>query len=370
MPAYASEIEWGRLPAAELGGGRRQARSSSIPMGATEQHGPHLPIMVDHRLAFEVACRAARIVAGRALVLVTPVIPFGMSEHHVARRHDHARLCHYGGRSRVRGRVGDSAGLSPGLRAQRPWRQRRAARDDRHGADGRHRLPIACATYWQLAENEIAAILERQDRVLHACEAETSMIWRSSQRRSRPRSCPVPRPAGAGTVGDCGRRIPASIAGASSAAARRTASSGMPARPAARRASACLRRPRRRSPRPSSMRRCGRRRSEPPHVAAGHRIIKTEPSWEIQPPFVPPPPSPRSTSTSQGKQVGFLMIPHSPHDDAWGVTRVPLAVIANGSGPTVDPRRRQPRRRVRGADHDLRADPRPRSRARCRAGSS
>src|SRR3546814_7106901 len=29
------------------------------------------------------------------------------------------------------------------------------------------------------------------------------------------------------------------------------------------------------------------------------------------------------------------MIPHSPQEDAWGVTRVPLAVIANGSGPTV-----------------------------------
>jgi N-alpha-acetyl-L-2,4-diaminobutyrate deacetylase len=37
----------------------------------------------------------------------------------------------------------------------------------------------------------------------------------------------------------------------------------------------------------------------------------------------------------QGKQIGFLMIPHSPHDDAWGVTRVPLAVISNGTGPTV-----------------------------------
>ena len=36
-----------------------------------------------------------------------------------------------------------------------------------------------------------------------------------------------------------------------------------------------------------------------------------------------------------GKQIGFLMIPHSPHDDAWGVTRVPIAVIANGDGPTV-----------------------------------
>ena len=36
-----------------------------------------------------------------------------------------------------------------------------------------------------------------------------------------------------------------------------------------------------------------------------------------------------------GKQIGHVMIPHSPHDDAWGVTRVPVAVISNGKGPTV-----------------------------------
>ena len=36
-----------------------------------------------------------------------------------------------------------------------------------------------------------------------------------------------------------------------------------------------------------------------------------------------------------GKQVGFVDIPHSPHDDAWGAVRVPIAVIANGTGPTV-----------------------------------
>ncbi len=36
-----------------------------------------------------------------------------------------------------------------------------------------------------------------------------------------------------------------------------------------------------------------------------------------------------------GRQLGFVSIPHSPHDDAWGVTRVPIAVIANGKGPTV-----------------------------------
>lgn len=50
------------------------------------------------------------------------------------------------------------------------------------------------------------------------------------------------------------------------------------------------------------------------------------------------PPSPGFTSIDfdrPGKQVGFVMFPHSPHDDAWGVTRLPLAVIGNGKGPTV-----------------------------------
>jgi N-alpha-acetyl-L-2,4-diaminobutyrate deacetylase len=37
----------------------------------------------------------------------------------------------------------------------------------------------------------------------------------------------------------------------------------------------------------------------------------------------------------QGRQIGWVLFPHSPHDDAWGVTRVPIAVIANGKGPTV-----------------------------------
>lgn len=36
-----------------------------------------------------------------------------------------------------------------------------------------------------------------------------------------------------------------------------------------------------------------------------------------------------------GRQVGFLDLPYSPNDDAWGVIRIPLAVIANGTGPTI-----------------------------------
>jgi creatinine amidohydrolase len=36
--------------------------------------------------------------------------------------------------------------------------------------------PVAVATYWLLAEEAFAAILEDQRSVLHACEAETSMM--------------------------------------------------------------------------------------------------------------------------------------------------------------------------------------------------
>ncbi|WP_425417686.1 succinylglutamate desuccinylase/aspartoacylase family protein [Oricola indica] len=36
-----------------------------------------------------------------------------------------------------------------------------------------------------------------------------------------------------------------------------------------------------------------------------------------------------------GKQTGFIRLPYSEHDDAWGVLPVPIAVISNGDGPTV-----------------------------------
>lgn len=38
---------------------------------------------------------------------------------------------------------------------------------------------------------------------------------------------------------------------------------------------------------------------------------------------------------AQGRQAGYLYIPQSPHDDAWGTVRIPMAVIANGEGPTI-----------------------------------
>lgn len=40
----------------------------------------------------------------------------------------------------------------------------------------KHRVPIAGGTYWNIAQKEIAAILEKQQYLLHACEAETAMM--------------------------------------------------------------------------------------------------------------------------------------------------------------------------------------------------
>ena len=55
-----------------------------IPIGATEQHGPHLPIMTDHLMAETIALRAADLVPASADVLVAPTLPYGCSQHHLA----------------------------------------------------------------------------------------------------------------------------------------------------------------------------------------------------------------------------------------------------------------------------------------------
>jgi creatinine amidohydrolase len=54
-----------------------------LPLGATEQHGPHLPVGTDLLTVEYLAREAARRVAGHLPVLVAPALPFGCSEHHL-----------------------------------------------------------------------------------------------------------------------------------------------------------------------------------------------------------------------------------------------------------------------------------------------
>ncbi len=56
----------------------RKAQVALLPVGSTEQHGPHLPLGTDWMTAQEIARRAGK----KGGWLVLPTIPVGVSEHH------------------------------------------------------------------------------------------------------------------------------------------------------------------------------------------------------------------------------------------------------------------------------------------------
>jgi creatinine amidohydrolase len=54
-----------------------------LPVGAVEQHGPHLPVGTDRFTVEHIARAAAKEAAGRIPLLVAPTLPFGSSHHHL-----------------------------------------------------------------------------------------------------------------------------------------------------------------------------------------------------------------------------------------------------------------------------------------------
>ncbi|MCX2184579.1 creatininase family protein [Streptomyces sp. SKN60] len=50
-----------------------------VPLGATEQHGPHLPLSVDTDVAFALA---GRLTAARSHTVLAPAVPYGSSGEH------------------------------------------------------------------------------------------------------------------------------------------------------------------------------------------------------------------------------------------------------------------------------------------------
>ncbi|MFS0892888.1 creatininase family protein [Microbacterium sp. 179-I 3D3 NHS] len=64
-------------------GRRAPGAIAVLPIGATEQHGPHLPTGTDHLVVAHVAERAAELLDGVVDVIVAPTLPFGYSPHHL-----------------------------------------------------------------------------------------------------------------------------------------------------------------------------------------------------------------------------------------------------------------------------------------------
>jgi creatinine amidohydrolase len=168
---------WKELTSAEL---REKAQARAIvvlPVASMEQHGPHLPVGVDTILCEAVCRAAAEAVAGEMPVVVAPTLWCGMAEHHMAYggtftfdlpTYQAVLLCFLKSIGRhgfkrvliVNGHGGNISALSAFL-------------PDLVQATG---LKLCATTYFELAQPEIAKILEDQDRVRHACEGETSLM--------------------------------------------------------------------------------------------------------------------------------------------------------------------------------------------------
>ena len=75
-------LHWQDLTPPELGALAKADAAVLVPVGAIEQHGPHLPVSTDITCALAVAEGAAQAIA-EFPVLVAPPVSWGVSPHHM-----------------------------------------------------------------------------------------------------------------------------------------------------------------------------------------------------------------------------------------------------------------------------------------------
>lgn len=172
-----SDVEWQNLKAHELRALARKEAVVILPVASIEQHGPHLPTMTDTRLGHEVAVRAARLAYQTRPVVVAPVLWCGLSEHHVP----------FGGTLSI-GHAAFRAVVADLVTAIVRAGFRDILISNSHGGNivalqqicdelsATSAATLVMTTYPSEASAEIAALLEDQEGVQHACEAETSMM--------------------------------------------------------------------------------------------------------------------------------------------------------------------------------------------------
>ena len=175
----SEEVFWNRMTAETLRAKAKDGALVILPVASTEQHGPHLATGVDTFLCTEVCRRTAVRVQQHRPVVVAPTVWMGLAEHHVelggtftvslntwhAVLHDLCEAISRAGFEKIviiNGHGGNMAGLTA------------LTTDLTRDLD----LAIASASYWTLASQSgaVAQILEDQEGLIHACEAETSMM--------------------------------------------------------------------------------------------------------------------------------------------------------------------------------------------------
>ena len=173
-----AEVERRRMRAEELVELAGRDPIAILPIGALEQHGPHLPVEVDALLGEEVALRTARLLDRQGIaVTVLPMLWAGVSEHHMSLGGT-ITLSH----AAMAAVVGDIC------RSLVRQGFRRIVLFNAHGGNEAPLRAIARdlspdlgaalvqLTYWLAAAEVVKPLLESQSNVGHACEAETAMM--------------------------------------------------------------------------------------------------------------------------------------------------------------------------------------------------
>ncbi len=172
-------LEWMKCKAHELRALANEDAVVIVPVASIEQHGPHLPTMTDTLLASETSIRAAQLArdAGTPTV-VTPTVWTGLSEHHVP----------YGGTLTVDYQTFYLIlrGITDSLTRQG---FRRILINNGHGGNidackmavqeltHEFDVPVVTTTYPTAADfAAFSAVLQDQKFIMHAGEAETSMV--------------------------------------------------------------------------------------------------------------------------------------------------------------------------------------------------
>lgn len=166
---------WQRLRRDEIAAARDAGAVVLLPLGSTEQHGPHLPVDVDIACSTNVCRRAAELVEDFP-ILLAPGVWSGYSPHHM----DFA------------GSITLSAETFQAVVrdvVQSIWHHgfRKIVLVNGHGGNGSllgtvsvqfatSGRPVALCSWWDLVRDDFRTILDGELKgVGHACEAETSM---------------------------------------------------------------------------------------------------------------------------------------------------------------------------------------------------
>jgi creatinine amidohydrolase len=83
MPSVPRRF-WQDMTTTEFGGADAQRWIAVLPVGAIEQHGPHLPLCVDACINQGILERALELLPERLPVTILPPMPVGKSNEHIA----------------------------------------------------------------------------------------------------------------------------------------------------------------------------------------------------------------------------------------------------------------------------------------------